>query len=55
MSRPLSPAEEAKVATFYARSDWPLIRLLVAKLTPEQIDAIVLKVRRELWRDFSGG
>lgn len=52
----MTPAEEAKVATFFADPRFKAIRshveaLLGVNLTP--LDEIVARVRVELWRDFS--
>lgn len=56
MSERLSPAEEGRLASFMARPEWPEIRKLLEQLTPGSvapIEAVMLKVRRELWKDFS--
>ena len=49
-------ADEAKVATFFADPRWPEIRQLVERIAPgavAPIEAVVQRVRREQWKDFS--
>lgn len=49
----MTPAEEAKVATFFAQPLWVEIRHLVAGLSLEEIEAIVRRIRKTVWKDFS--
>ena len=51
--RTMPPAEEAKVATVFATPAMKAIRHLIDGLSPAEIDEIVQRVRRELWKDFS--
>lgn len=52
----MTPAEEARLATWIARPDWPTIRPLLQTVlgaTLKPVDELVLKVRREQWGDRS--
>lgn len=52
----MTPANEAALATFFAKPEWPIIRALLGELlgvplTP--LDDLIQRTRREVWRDFS--
>lgn len=52
----LTREEEAALATFFARPEWARVRPLLEQTAPgaaDKIDAVVRRVRVELWRDFS--
>lgn len=49
----MTPAEEAKVATVFATPAMKAIRHLIEGLSLAEIDALVLKIRRNVWKDFS--
>lgn len=54
----MTPQDEAKLATFFARPELAEIRPLLEQLAPgatAKIDAIVKRVRRTVWKDFSHG
>lgn len=53
----MSPEDEAALATFFAAPLYnervrPLLEALAPGVT-DKIEAVVAKVRREVWRDFS--
>lgn len=48
--------EECRLATFIARPEWREVRHLVEQLAPgavEPLEAVVKRVRKSVWRDFS--
>lgn len=54
----MTPANEAALATFFAKPELPLIRALLGELlgvplTP--LDEVIDRVRVEVWKDFSHG
>lgn len=48
-------ADEAYLASFLARPEWPRVRALLMDLglSVERLDEVIARVRRDLWRDFS--
>lgn len=52
----MTPQDEATLASWIARADWPQIRPLLQQLlgvSMKPADDLVRRIRRELWRDFS--
>lgn len=51
----MTPADEARLATWLARPDWPQIRALLVALgvAVEPLDGIIARTRRDVWKDFS--
>lgn len=52
----LTPAALQLIASFFARPGGPRVLELIEDhgLTPQEVREIVEKVRREVWRDYSG-
>lgn len=54
--RTLTPREERLLATFFARPDWPEVATILHKLIPGAptiINLLVMRVRRDVWKDLS--
>jgi hypothetical protein len=53
----MRPQTEHKLASFFARPEWPEIRALLCSMghgkAVADIDLITKRVRRNLWKDFS--
>lgn len=52
----MSREDEHRVASFFARAEWREVRPLVERISPGStaaIEALVLRVRLNHWRDFS--
>ncbi|WP_300573634.1 hypothetical protein [Phenylobacterium sp.] len=53
----MRPQTEAKLATFFAKPEWPEIRSLLCSMghgkAVADIDLITKRVRRNLWKDFT--
>lgn len=53
----MTPTDEAALATWLARPEWPRVRVLLIGLgfDVEPLDDLIARTRRTVWRDFSHG